>query len=412
MSLELSLIVVLLGGYAAGKLSSRLGLPSVLGMTLFGLLIALLRAYLPSDGISPLLDDISPALKSLALVIILLRAGLGIHLRTLKKIGRSAFFLSFIPMIFEASWVAFISSRLFGWDPARSLLMGFLLAAVSPAVVVPSMLELKEQRRGEKNDVPTLVLAGASLDDVFAITLFTMVLGLIRDGGASLDMQRVLSAGGSMVISVILGILPGLILGLILVWLFRKHQQRIRATEKTLLLLGLSLALFSLGQVAHTAALLGVMTMGFLLLAYHPPAARELAAKLGKAWIFAEIILFVLIGMAVDIDVALEAGLRGLVIILSGLAFRSLGVMVSLLGSPLPLRERLFVMIAYFPKATVQAALGAVPLAAGVQGGRQMLAIAVLSILVTAPLGLIGIRGMGPRLLHQKIIPPQNSRPA
>ncbi len=411
MSLELSLILILLGGYGLGKLSGRIGLPAVLGMTIFGIALTALEAWLPRGEMSPLVGQLAPSLTSLALVIILLRAGLGIHFRTLRKVGRSALLLSFLPMTLEAAAVTLLAMNLFSWEPGQAMMLGFLLAAVSPAVVVPSMLELKELRRGEKNDVPTLVLAGASLDDVFAITLFTMALNSYGLGnGSGFTAVHVLAGAGRLLLSVGMGILPGILLGSLLVWLFRRYHQRIRATEKTLLLLGLSFALFSVGQAAHTAALLGVMTVGFVLLYRHPPAARELAAKLGKAWVFAEIILFVLIGMAVDIPTALDAGFNGLAILAAGLAMRSAGVLLALYKSPLSLRERAFVVVSYVPKATVQAALGAVPLAAGVPGGEQMLALAVLAIVVTAPLGLIGIRALGPRLLEGEIMPPQSSR--
>lgn len=409
MTFELAVVAVLIGGYISAKAAGKAKLPPVLGMTLFGVTISLLQGRGLLGATPPLLEDIIPSLKSLALVVILLRAGLGIHLRTLKKIGLSAVLLSFVPMLMEALAVTAVSMVLFSWDAGQALLLGFLLAAVSPAVVVPSMLELKEKRYGEKNDVPTLVLAGASLDDVLAISLFTIVLhGFTGEGSpAGSPIQTVLLALGDVGLSLTLGILPGIAAGLILLWLFRRYHQSIRATEKTLLLLGSALALFSVGQSAHTAALLGIMTMGFILLRYHPPAARELGAKLGKAWIFAEILLFVFIGMAVDIDIALEAGLRGLIIIAVGLAARAIGVLISCIPSPLNWKERLFVIVSYIPKATVQAALGAVPLAAGIPGGEQMLATAVLAIVVTAPLGLLGIRSLSPRLLDITLGPQQ-----
>lgn len=401
MSFEMTMICILIGGYAFGKLASAVKLPGVLGMTIFGIILAVVGPMVPSLAPSAEMDSVGPALKSLALVIILLRAGLGIHVNTLKKIGTTALLLSFMPMTFEALWIGFLSSHLFDWTIGQGMLLGFMLAAVSPAVVVPSMLQLKEQRRGEKNDVPTLVLAGASLDDVYAITLFTMVLGSLSGAGQAVGAASLLQAAGHIVFSVVAGIIPGVILGGLLVLLFRKRPQSIRATEKALLLLGLSFALYSIGQAEHTAALLGVMTVGFLLLAYVPPAAGELADKLSKVWIFAEIMLFVLIGMAVDVDVALSAGLKGLAIIFSALVFRAFGVLTALIGSKLSVREKVFVVISYIPKATVQAALGAVPLAAGIDGGEQMLALAVLAILITAPLGLVGIRLFGHRLLDQ-----------
>lgn len=409
MTFELALVAVLIGGYMSGKAAHALHLPPVLGMTLFGVGISLLQSMEVVGAPPGALEDIIPSLKSIALVVILLRAGLGIHLRTLKKIGVSALLLSVVPMLLEALTVSALSMLLFSWDAGQALLLGFLLAAVSPAVVVPSMLELKERRYGEKNDVPTLVLAGASLDDVFAISLFTIVLNGITGTGASelSPIQTLFQGLGGVGVSLMLGILPGIVLGLVLLWLFRRYHHSIRATEKTLLLFGSALALFSVGQSAHTAALLGIMTMGFILLRYHPPAAKELGDKLGKVWIFAEILLFVFIGMAVDVDVALDAGFRGLIIIIGGLGARALGVLISLLPSSLSWRERVFVVISYIPKATVQAALGAVPLAAGVPGGEQMLAMAVLAIIVTAPLGLLGIRSLSPRLLDITFSPRQ-----
>jgi NhaP-type Na+/H+ or K+/H+ antiporter len=407
MTIEMALILILIGGYLSSRAATAIGLPSVLGMTVFGILLSILTSWPPFPGFPPLLIELAPSLKSLALVIILLRAGLGIHVRTLKKVGRSAVLLSFLPMGFEALWITLLTRTIFSWGWSESMLLGFLISAVSPAVVVPSMLELKERRYGEKNDVPTMVLAGASLDDVFAITFFTMVLNNLTGAAAGAagitGAAAVGAAAWGILLSVVLGVLPGLAAGAGLVLLFRRHHGSIRATEKLLLVLGLSIGMFSIGQSAHTAALLGVMTIGFVLLAKFPPAARELSAKLNKAWVFAEIMLFVLIGMAVDVDVALTAGPAGLLIIFSGLLWRSAGVFVSLIGSPLSRRERTFVALSYLPKATVQAALGAVPLAAGIAGGQQMLAIAVLSILVTAPLGLIAIRVFGSRLLDETI---------
>ncbi|PKL12747.1 MAG: hypothetical protein CVV50_04130 [Spirochaetae bacterium HGW-Spirochaetae-6] len=203
----------------------------------------------------------------------------------------------------------------------------------------------------------------------------------------------------SIPLSLFLGIIPGLAIGFLLIWFFKKFQEKIRATEKTLLILGISLLLIEVGEWLHAATLLGVMSLGFVLLEKHPPAANQLSVKLNKAWVFAEIVLFVLIGMAVDIPVAIKAGASGILLIGIGLLFRSLGVFMALAFSRLNLREKLFCMIAYLPKATVQAALGAVPLSAGIQAGPTILAVAVLSIILTAPLGLFGIKYFGPRLL-------------
>jgi NhaP-type Na+/H+ or K+/H+ antiporter len=269
-----------------------------------------------------------------------------------------------------------------------------MLAAVSPAVVVPAMLQLSEKGYGRKNEVPTLVLAGASVDDVFAITLFSMFLGMARQPEAPWFQSLV-----DLPMALLLGILPGIALGWVLVRWFHKQHAQIRATEKTLILLMTSLMLVHAGDFLHSAALLGVMTVGFLLLEGAEPIAHELAAKLSKIWVFAEIILFVLIGMKVNPRQALEAGPSAALILALGLLARSAGVWLATWRSPLSTRERLFCVLAYLPKATVQAALGGVALAHGLPDGERILALAVLSILFTAPLGLIAIRVFGSRLL-------------
>lgn len=390
MSINLLIVGVLLGGFLFGKLFHRLGLPTVLGMTLWGVALGFFfKAQIP-----PLIWELAPFLKSAALITILLRAGLGIQKQTLAKVGKSALFMSFLPCIVEGTALLFLSRLLLSFTWLEAGMLGFMLSAVSPAVVVPSMLSLKEKGYGKKNEIPTLVLAGASLDDVFAITLFTLFLDLGK--GANPDYLRSLLSIPS---SLFLGILPGLLIGFLLVGFFKKYQEKIRATEKTLLILGISLLLIEVGEWFHAATLLGIMSLGFVLLEKYPPAARELSLKLNKAWVFAEIVLFVLIGMAVDVPVALKAGAAGLLLIALGLLSRSLGVFMALAFSRLNLREKFFCMIAYLPKATVQAALGAVPLSAGIGAGPTILAVAVLSIIVTAPLGLFGIKFFGPRLL-------------
>jgi NhaP-type Na+/H+ or K+/H+ antiporter len=282
-----------------------------------------------------------------------------------------------------------------------------MLAAVSPAVVVPSMLELKQRGFGSRNGVVTIVLAGASVDDVVAITLFTLFLGFALPGAGG-GVSGIGAAGAGAVfealavipLSIIGGLGVGLMIGWGLSWYFARHHERIRATEKTLVLLSVAILLVQVGEWIHIGTLLGVMTMGFVLLERNERAAHELAAKLGKIWVFAQIILFVLIGMSVDPILALQAGPKALALLAGGLLFRSAGVLLSTMGSPLSWGERFFCVIAYLPKATVQAALGGVALARGVPEGGVILAIAVLSIIVTAPIGLLGIRSAAPRLLH------------
>ncbi len=390
MTLNVLIVLILVGGWLAGRLFARIGLPSVLGMILWGVSIGLFAGGLiPSS-----LDEISPFLKSLALIIILLRAGLGIRRSTLEKVGKVALLMAFVPCLFEGGALMLLFHLVLGFPWVSAGITAFLLAAVSPAVVVPSMLEMKDRGLGAERDVPTLILAGASLDDVFAITLFSIFLGLA--GGQAVHPGAALL---KIPVSIAGGILPGIGAGLFLTWYFRKHHEKIRATEKSLLLLGTAILLVDIGNWVHTAALLGVMTTGFILLERSEEVAHELAAKLNKAWVFAEIVLFVLIGISVDVRVALRAGLVGLLIITGGLLFRSLGVWIATWGSSLNRKERLFCVIAYLPKATVQAAMGSVPLAAGVAEGELILALAVLSIIFTAPIGLIGIRRFGPLLL-------------
>ncbi|MFO7730115.1 MAG: cation:proton antiporter [Spirochaetia bacterium] len=393
MPFNLFIVLFFVGGWAAGRLFSKLGLPSILGMVLFGLT---LRFFIPGF-IPELIFELDPFLKSLALVVILLRAGLGIYKSTLIKVGRAAIPMAFLPCLLEAGVLTVVYHALFSLPWITSALGAFMLAAVSPAVVVPSMLDFKEQGLGRRNEVPTIILAGASVDDVTAITFFSFFL-MLSTGDIGLA-----GAGTTFLfipLSVAGGVAGGLVAGLILAGWFRRHHERIRATEKTLLLLMIAVVLVEIGNALHLAALLTVMTLGFVLLERAENVAHELAAKLSKVWVIAEIVLFVLIGMAVDIPVALEAGPRGIVLILIGLSARSIGVWISTsFEKKLTWRERVFCMCAYLPKATVQAALGTVPLAAGVAGGEVLLSIAVLSILLTAPLGLILIRTLGPRLL-------------
>lgn len=390
MPLNLLIVAILLGGWLAGRLFTRLGLPTVLGMVVWGALFAALFR----EKIPPLLGQVDGFLKSFALIVILLRAGLGISKATLQKSGRAAILMSFVPCVVEGGALTFVFHLLFGFSWEVAGLTGFLLAAVSPAVVVPSMLALMEEGYGRKNEVPTVVLAGASADDVFAITIFSVFLQAATSGDAALGKVLV-----SIPLSLLLGIVPGVLLGLVLVWIFRKQFTTIRATEKALILMMIAVVLVQVGDWLHSAALLGVMTIGFILLEKEEKVAHELAHKFARLWVVAEILLFVLIGMAVDLKIALGAGLKGLLAISIGLVFRVFGVFLATMGTTLTTRERLFCAIAYIPKATVQAALGGAALAAGVAEGATVLAIAVLAIVFTAPLGLVGIKVFGKRLL-------------
>lgn len=391
MSLNLILIIILLGGWTFSRLFAVIRLPPVLGMLICGLVIGRLGERVWPTG----LIELEPFLKTLALVVILLRAGLGLRRKVLNQVGRTALAMAIIPCICEGTALTLLFHHflLFSWPVAG--LAAFMLAAVSPAVVVPAMLQLTEKGYGEEKQVPTLVLAGASVDDVIAITFFSLFTGMALNQ----DVHWV-SSLWELPKSLVLGILPGIGVGLLLAHFFKKNHHRVRATEKILILLMLALLLVQVGEMMHSAALLGVMTVGFILLEKAEPVAHELSAKLAKIWIVAEILLFVLIGMKVDLSVALQAGPTALLLICGGLIARSAGVWIATMGSGLDKAERLFCICAYLPKATVQAALGSVPLALGIPGGETILALAVLSVLFTAPLGLIAIRIGGPRLLH------------
>lgn len=388
-----SLALLLIVGLVAGKVVALLRLPGLLGMLLVGIVLGPYALNVLDLG----LLNISQDLRSLALIIILIRAGLGLKRASLAKVGSAAIRLSSIPCILEGITVMVMSYFLLDFGFAEAGMLGFILAAVSPAVVVPSMLNLKEQGYGEDKQISTLVLAGASVDDVFAITLFTTFLGLGVQGQTNLLFEI-----GKIPLSIGAGILGGLLVAVVLLKVYKLKPLKTRNTEKLLMLLALAILYFEIGEHLGVASLLGVMTIGLVILEKRENSANQFAEKLAKVWVFAQIILFTLVGAEVNIGIAVEAGLIGTTIIAIGLLGRSLGVWIATLGTDLNIKERIFCMIAYIPKATVQAAIGSIPLAAGVEGGSTILAIAVLSILITAPLGAIGIKMGAPILLHKE----------
>lgn len=391
MSLNLVLVMLLLGGWVCARAAECLRLPGVLGMLACGVGIGTLFG---SKAWPAGLVELEPFLKTFALVVILLRAGLGIRKSVLHRMGKTALFMAVLPCVMEGGVLTLLLRMWMDFDWTMAGLTGFMLAAVSPAVVVPAMLRLSEEGYGRKNAVPTLVLAGASVDDVLAITLFAMFLRMAQ--AESVAMLRTVL---ELPVAVSAGILPGFAVGLGLAHWFSGRMQQMRTTEKTLILITLSLLMVQAGDWLQSAALLGVMTVGFVLLERAETVAHDLAVKLSKIWIFAEILLFGLIGMQVDPRVAIAAGPIAVAVVLTGLCARSLGVWLATMGSALSSRERLFCVLAYWPKATVQAALGGVALSLGLARGDEILALAVLAILLTAPLGLICIRRFGPRLL-------------
>ncbi|MGL4773153.1 MAG: cation:proton antiporter [Clostridium sp.] len=386
MAFSLAIIIIL--GLIFNIIFEKVKLPGLLGMLLLGILIG---PYV-LDFIDPELLNISADLRKIALIIILLRAGLGIKKDTLKNVGASALKMSCIPGIFEGIAIMIASTYLLDISLIEGGMIGFIIAAVSPAIVVPQMINFIQSGKGEKKGIPTIILAGASIDDVFAITIFSTFLGFYGGGSFSIT-SKILG----IPISILLGIFLGVIIGLLMMKIFKKYH--IRDTKKVLLLVGVAIILTGLEDrfkdIIPIASLLGVMTIGFVLLDKYSRVANRMSEKLNKLWVFAEIILFVLVGAEVNISVIMHAGAIGILIVIVGLIFRSIGVYISLMGSNLNLKEKLFCIVSYIPKATVQAAMGAVPLAAGVESGEIILAIAVLSIIITAPLGALGIKYAG-----------------
>lgn len=390
MDLNIFIVIMLLGGWFMGRLFSKMKLPSVLGMVIWGILFSSLY----SNQIPSVINDAEPFLKSFALIVILLRAGLGISKSTLKKVGLTALLMSFIPCLFEGITLLFLLHYLFDFSYFTAGLTAFMISAVSPAVIVPSMLDIKAKGIGKRKEVPTIILAGASIDDVFAITFFSIFLTLIKQGNVHIG-QAVLA----IPVSLLVGIIPGILVGYFLIYYFKKRYNHIKSTEQTLILLTISMLLVKVGDIFHSAALLGIMTVGFIILEKANDIANDLAKKLSQIWIFAEIILFVLIGLSVDLNVAYSSGVIGILVISMGLVARSIGVWIATSFSDLNKKERLFCIFAYLPKATVQAALGSVALKMGIAEGETILALAVLAIVFTAPLGLILIKVFTPILL-------------
>ncbi|PRX21786.1 sodium/proton antiporter (CPA1 family) [Orenia metallireducens] len=387
----LSIALILIVGLILGFIFERLNLPSLLGMLLAGIILG------PSGYglLSQELMGISQEIRELALIIILLRAGLGISKETLKKIGKTAFKLSFIPGLLEGAAIFLIATHIFKLNWQSAGMLAFIIAAVSPAVIVPSMLQLIEKKLGKDKEVPTLVLAGASIDDVFAITIFSIFLGLFKSGEV-----QIFSILTEIPIKIIGGVLLGLIIGYLLEKFFRRYN-KLNLSYQTIILMVVAIFTTILGDYLGVASLLGLMTIGYWLLEKNKEVATNLSLALNKLWIPAKIFLFVLIGAAVKVQVALHAGWLGILLIFLGLIARSIGVLISTTNSYLNFKERVFCVIAYIPKATVQAAIGAVPLANGVPNGELILALAVMSIILTAPLGAIGIDYFAPKLLSQ-----------
>lgn len=391
MAFSLAIIVIL--GLIADYIFRKVKLPGLVGMIIVGIFVGPYVLGL----ICPEMMQVSADFRKIALIVILLRAGFELHKDTLYRVGRSALLLSAIPAIFEIIGVTLVAPIWLGISYIEAAILGAILGAVSPAVVVPLMIDFMDRGRGARKGIPTLILAASSIDDVFVIVIFSILLGMYTQHSMNIAASLL-----NIPTSILLGVISGLVCGYILYKIFVKYDWK--APKRTLVVLGLAILLTWLEDATkktgiHFASLLGVMAIGFMILDKAEPIAHIISQKLKKLWIFAEILLFVLVGSQVNIHVAWKAGLAGAAVIAVGLVFRSVGTYICLLGTDLDWRERLFCIVAYIPKATVQAAIGSVPLEAGVASGEIILAVAVLSILITAPLGAIGIMVLGERIL-------------
>ena len=379
-----SLALVFLVGLSMAAICQKIKLPRIIGMLITGIILG---PYV-FDLFDQSILGISADLRKMALVIILIKAGLSLNLKDLKKVGRPALLLSFLPATFELTAFLLFGPKVLGITVLESAVMGAVLAAVSPAVVVPRMVFLIDENCGTEKSIPQMILAGASLDDVFVIVLFTTFLGMAQ--GENINMLSF----ANIPISILMGVAVGAVCGIVLAWFFETayaHQHMIRNSIKVIIVLGTAFLLSAveewLSRVVAVSGLLAVMSMALVLaMRSAQSVTTRLQQKFGKLWLAAEVILFVLVGAAVDIRYTLKGGLPAVTMIMIGLLFRSVGVWISVLGTKLNMKERLFCVIAYLPKATVQAAIGSVPLAMGLPCGNIVLSVAVLAILITAPL--------------------------
>ena len=394
-----SLSLIFLVGLAMGSICQRLKLPRIIGMLITGIVLGPFILNL----LDPSLLSISADLRKMALIIILLKAGLSLTLSDLKKVGRPAILLSFIPAIFELVGYVLFAPLILGITRIEAAIMGAVLSAVSPAVVVPRRVHLIENKYGTKKAIPQMIMAGSSCDDIFVIVLFTTFLSMAKGGNVQvIDFLNI-------PVSIILGIILGAVVGYLLYLFFETtyaHKQCIRNSLKVIIILGVSFLLITIetwteGTVA-ISGLLAVVSMACVLKMKSPVfVSNRLSDKFGKLWLASEVILFVLVGVAVDIRYTLTAGLAAVLMILIALFFRSCGVLLCTLKTTLTWQERIFCVIAYLPKATVQAAIGSVPLAIGLACGKIVLSVAVMAILITAPIGAWGIDSTYKKLLER-----------
>ncbi len=398
-----SLGLIFLVGLAMAAICQRVKLPRIVGMLVTGIVLGPYVLNL----LDPSILSISADLRQMALIIILLKAGLSLNLADLKKVGRPAIMMSCIPASCEILAFFSFAPYILGITRMEAAVMGAVLGAVSPAVVVPRMIQLVEMKYGTEKSIPQLIMAGASCDDIFVIVLFSTFVSMAQGGSVHI-MDFV-----NIPISILLGIILGAIVGYILSLFFETAYARghcVRNSMKVILVLGVSFLLMAVETwakgIVPVSGLLAVVSMACAIKIKSITAvSQRLSEKFGKLWLAAEVLLFVLVGAAVDIRYTLHAGIAAVLMIAIALIFRSIGVAICLLGTPLTWRERIFCMIAYLPKATVQAAIGSVPLAMGLPCGQIVLSVAVLAILITAPLGAFGIDFTYKKLLkREKVI--------
>ena len=379
----LSLALILMIGFALSMVFTKVHLPGILGMIVTGILMGPYVLNL----ISPEILMISSELREIALIVILTRAGLNLDLKDLKAVGRPALMMCFIPAIFEMTAITLVAPVILGVSYFEAAVMATIIAAVSPAIIVPRMIYLMETGYGRDKKIPHLIMAGASVDDIFVIVLFGILIGFYQGNGAGVESML------NIPISIGLGLLVGVISGKGIIGLF--HKIPMRDTMKTMMVLSVSFLLVTLqneaAQWIPISGLLAVMVLGIVLLHGDEEIANRLKSKFSKIWVGAEIMLFVLVGAAVDINIISGVGLPVVALLSVSLIFRGLGVMISLIKTPLNIKERFFCILAYLPKATVQAAIGAIPLTLSMPAGSLILAVAVMTIMLTAPLGAIGI---------------------
>ncbi|MCA9766538.1 MAG: cation:proton antiporter [Carnobacterium sp.] len=389
----LSIALILIVGFIFSSIFSRLRLPGLLGLILTGIILGPYGL----DLLDPKILSISADIRQIALIVILFRAGLTMNINDLKKNGRPAILMTFLPATFEIITVTILAPLLFGISTLEAAILGAVLGAVSPAIVVPRMIFLIENGYGKAKGIPQMILAGASVDDVFVIVLFTSFLGMFQGNGFNFFSLL------SVPVAILFGVLLGILLGYLMVRLFKYFH--IRDTVKVFVILSICFLMVSLEDslkgIFPVSGLLGVMALGGVILKLYPLLAKRINTKFSKIWLGSEVFLFVLVGSVTDITALSEAGVAVVLLIVISLIFRMLAVLLSISGTNLTVKEKLFTAGAYTPKATVQAAIGSLPLAMGVPAGSLILSVAVLAIILTAPLGATFIDLSYKRLLEK-----------